>query len=542
MTAYLFYITHTVVNCFKKLFRTWVAALIGIILLFGLIGGVVGAGVGEYVDNSSDEIAGEEYYEEETVEISPEDFENIALPIIEMVGFAVPFIFVLSFFYTGDKSGASIFTMSDVNFLFSSPLRPQSILTFKSFIQMGAIFLSSLYLVAQIPNLIFNLGLTVPAAIVIVFCFIVCIILGMLTSVCTYTIVASKPSRKKYIVPIAFAVVLLVAGILFAVKTFGNMGWFDALKLTFASPYSRCVPIFGWMAFLVRSAVKGNYFLCLLMLLAIIAFTVFIFYFVWKIKADFYEDAVIRANDTFEKAQAAQTGRQMRKKPRKEAKTVTEIGKGWGANAFFFKQLHTRRRGSILGVFSKAAFTYLLISVSVSAFGKFLLELNDIAIVAFILLVMHFFRNFGSPLDEETHTCFIFTVPVSRYKTVAWLLLSGFVSSAIDAIPAFLLSTVILGAESTAAIIWLSVFLTFDLFSATSGLAVSSLMPSRFPPVINAMLCIYLRMLLAVPGLLLLIAAIVTGNLLLFGLLTVLLNIVGSIVCYLLGTAFLKSE
>ncbi len=542
MTAYLYYITHTVVNCFKKLFRTWVAALIGIILLFGLIGGVVGVGIGEYVDNSSSEIAEEEYYAEEAVEISPEDFENIALPIIEMVGFAVPFIFVLSFFYTGDKSGAGIFTMSDVNFLFSAPLRPQSILTFKSFIQMGAIFLSSLYLVAQIPNLIFNLGITVLAAIVIVFCFIVCIILGMLTSVCTYTIVASKPSRKKYVMPITFAVVFLVAGIIFAVKALGNMGWFDALKLTFASPYSRCVPIFGWMAFLVRSAVKGNYFLCLLMLLAIIAFTVFVFYFVWKIKADFYEDAVIRANDTFEKQQAAAEGRQMRKKPRKEVKTITEIGKGWGANAFFFKQLHTRRRGSILGVFSKTAFTYLLISVSVSASGRFLLELKDIAIVAFMLLVMHFFRNFGSPLDEETHTHLLFTVPENKYKTVAWLLLSGFVSSVFDAVPAFLLSAVILGAEPIATIIWLAVFLTFDLFSATSGLAVSGIMPSKFPPVINAMFCIYLRMILAVPGLLLLISAIVTGKLLLFGLLTVLLNLVGSAVCYLIGTVFLKLE
>lgn len=97
MTAYFYYISHTFINCFKKLFRTWVAAMIGIILLFGIIGGIIGGMVGSYVEESTDEPYTEEYLEE-NVEIPPEDFENIVLPIIEMVAFAVPFGFVFAFF------------------------------------------------------------------------------------------------------------------------------------------------------------------------------------------------------------------------------------------------------------------------------------------------------------------------------------------------------------------------------------------------------------------------------------------------------------
>lgn len=539
MTAYFYYISHTFINCFKKLFRTWVAAMIGIILLFGIIGGIIGGAVGSYVEDNTDEPYTEEYVEE-SVEIPPEDFENIVLPIIEMVAFAVPFGFIFAFFYTGDKSGASIFNMSDVNFLFASPRRPQSILCFKSFIQMGAVFLSSLYLGAQIPNLVLNLGLTVAAAIVIVLAFILCIILGMLTSVCTYTIVASKPSRKKWVTPIAVAVLLLVALILFLVKHFGNLGWFDTLKLTFASRYSRFFPIFGWMAYLVVSAVKGNYLMCLLMLLAIIAFTLLIFYFVWRIDADFYEDAVIKANDTFEKQQAALEGKKQRKKPRKEIAKPQEIGKGWGANAFFFKQMHIRRRNALLGLFSKSAVTYMLISVGAAAAVKFILGGSSFTPIAITLLVIHFFKNFGSPLDEETGADLIFTAPISRYKSVFWLLLSGFIGAAIDALPGFALSYLLLGESIGNMIMWFAVFVTFDTFSATTGLAVAMIMPSRLPAAINAVFCIYLRMLLAVPGLVLLIIGLVSGNIFAMGIWTLIINLICSAACFFIGSALLK--
>ncbi len=541
MRAYVYYITHTFVNCFKKLFRSWVVALIGICILFGLIGGVVGASVGQYIDNNAGETV-EEVTAEEAPEISREDFENIALPIIEMVGFAVPFCFVLAFFYTGDKSGASIFNMSDVNFLFPSPRQPQSILTFKSFIQMGAVFFSSLYLGAQIPNLIFNLGLTVSAAIVIVLGFIVCIILGMLTSVCTYTVVASKPTRRKWVAPIAVFAVLLLAAILYAVKTFCAVGWFDALKLTFASPASRCVPIFGWMAFLVRSAVKGNYLFCLLMLLLIAAFTFGVFCLVWRIKADFYEDALNKANDVFEKQQAMENGRNSRKKARPEPKKLTEIGKGQGANAFFFKQMHVRRRSSVFGVFSKTALTYTLISVGISAAAKLILKISAFEMTCFVLLIMHFFRNFANPIEEETATNLIFVAPVGKNKTVFWLLIAGLCAAAMDTVPAFLLSGVISGSVAGEVLVWILVFLTFDVYSATSGLAASMILPSKFPPAIKAVFCIYLRMFFVIPGLVFLISGFVGGNIILFASLTAVLNTIGGIVCYLLGCAFLKSE
>ena len=545
MKAFVYYISHTFVNSFKKLFRTWVAAFLGIVFLFGLIGGIIGGAVGSYIDDSTaDSGYSEEYIEEEPIEenivIPPEDFENIVLPIIEIIAFFVPFIFVFIFFYTGDKSGAAIFTMADVNFLFASPLRPQSILCFKSFLQMGAIFLSSIYLMFQLPNLIFNLGLTVTASVIIVLAFIFCIILGMLTSVFTYTVVASKPSRKRFILPISVAVLLLVAGIFAAVKFFGDLSWFDALKATFASNYSRAFPVFGWMAALIVNAVKGNYLISALCFIGIVLFTALIFVLVWRIKADLYEDALIKATVTFEKQAAAAEGKQTRKRKRKEPAPHTEIGKGWGANAFFYKQMYVRRRNGFFGIFSKLSATYMLLAVLIAAFVKFVIGANTFIPVALTLLVVHFFRNFASPIDEEKSANFVLAVPESNRKKVFWLLAAGAAGAFIDALPAFIVSGLLLGDNIATTLFWFLVFITFDSFTATSGLATDGILPARLPKAIKAMFCIYIRMLLAVPGLILLIIGMVSGNMAVFALLTALLNLLAATGCFFVGSALLK--
>ena len=150
------------------------------------------------------------------------------------------------------------------------------------------------------------------------------------------------------------------------------------------------------------------------------------------------------------------------------------------------------------------------------------------------------FQNFASPIDEETGADIIFTAPISRYKSVFWLMTAGFVSAAIDTLPAFALSYFVLGDSIANMIMWFAVFVTFDAFSATTGLAVAMVLPSRLPPAINAVFCIYLRMLLAVPGIIFLIIGMVSGNILTYGIWTAVLNTVCSAACFFIGSALLK--
>ena len=53
------------------------------------------------------------------------------LAIVEMVTGGVVILITLVSLAGGDKSGSKIFTMADVNFLFPSPKKPQSVLMFR---------------------------------------------------------------------------------------------------------------------------------------------------------------------------------------------------------------------------------------------------------------------------------------------------------------------------------------------------------------------------------------------------------------------------
>lgn len=545
MRAFLYYFVHTFLNSFKKLFRTWVAAFLAICLLFGVAFGLLGAFIGSKVEETApsseitEEIDTEPQDTQQEQPISPPD-ASAALPIIEMCAFFVPLLFVLIFFYTGDKSGASIFTLADVNLLFVSPMRPQSVLLFRTVLQMGAIALSSVYLMFQIPNLTLNLGLSVPAAIIIVFAFVFCIILGLLTSVCTYTVVATDPKKRKAILPITVGIVFLLALILFTVKSFCGETWFGAMKLCFASTYSRFVPVFGWMAALVVCAAKGEYLLSGAMFLLIAAAVVVILYGFWKIKADFYEDALSKAAERQQALDAAAEGRQARKKARKRKFKESEIGSGQGANTFFFRDMYTRRKFGIFGALSKRSATYLLISLAVAAFLKLIVKTDNFISIPIILMGIHFFMNFGSPLAEETRCNFIFMIPESNYKKVFYLLLSGVTACALDLIPAFLFSAILLKSPASQVLVMAAVFVTYDVFISASGLATEMMMPKTLVQAIKNIFCVYIRMILVMPGLALLLIGAFSGKILVFGIITAIINVIGGSICYIIGSALLR--
>ena len=164
-----YYIVHTVINSIKKLFKTWVAIFIAICLGLGLVGGIIGVVVGTVVEDSSIDSSAEEIVEEEDEipEMTPEETEEMQSFITGGIAL-LTFIVILFSIYGGDKSGAKIFTMPDVNFLFASPMKPQSILMFRMILQMGVAIVSSIYLLFQLPNLTMNVGLSIKTCLIVV--------------------------------------------------------------------------------------------------------------------------------------------------------------------------------------------------------------------------------------------------------------------------------------------------------------------------------------------------------------------------------------
>ncbi len=533
-----YYIIHTFINSIKKLFKTWVAVFIAVCLCFGLIGGIVGATIGNSIEENSsyEETVDEEYQEAPITEQEKKEIIDFSRGGIALLVFIV----ILFCIYGGDKSGTKIFTMPDVNFLFPSPMKPQSVLLFKTVLQLGIAVVSSVYIIFQLPNLVINLGLNILACISIFIAYAFLLYYSRLTSVLTYTLTATYPRLKKYILPFVIVCIGLLIGIYFYFVKIEDLGYLkSALTICSFKPLEY-IPVFGWLSGMIISCINGNIagFICYFILN--IAMMILLTVLIWRIPADFYEDAFSGANETFETLNAAQNGGNIiRKKERNEKIRRNEKMNGEGAAVFFTKTLYNRKRFSRLGIINKTSMTYLLFSFALTTLTSLLFDFKSPIPIGFTIAVLIFFRNMGNPIAAEMDKSYLYSVPEPSFKKLFYCLCSGSLETFLDLFPALLIAIIAIPEKTVHFVIWYLIWLSFDLFCSNVGLFTELILPSAIVPSIKAMIGLIIRMLTVIPGLIMLIIGCFSGAVYWY-IFTVILNLLASVVLFLPCPAFLS--
>lgn len=508
-----FYISRTFVNSIKKLFKTWVAVLIGTCLLIGVIGGAAGVVAGNMAGSSD---TGSSSYEqsEPVEETDANDDEELAIDpgtlytILEVGVGVVALLMMLGYFYFADKNGTAIFTMPDVNFLFPAPMKPQSILLFRTVLKMGLVLLGSLYLLFQLPNLVLNLGLDIFSAVMLIVAWIVIVILCQLISVFTYTLAATKEGFRKWIRPLALLILLAVVAGVAGQVYFGKAGLWQATANLFASRPGRWIPVWGWVRGLVMSAIEGEWLWAGLFFLLLLFTVCIAVYFIWRIKADFYEDALASAaknQAALEKAREKSTSLQQNRKRKNAEKKAGEFGRGQGAQMFLIKSIYNRRRFAKFGIFSGTSLLYLLVCGCFAVIQRFWSGSSDITVMSVVLLAVLFFRNFGNPIVYETACPYLFTVPEKPAKKLYYCLLAGLYDTIWDITPVYLAAVLFMNGNLFTALLWILLFVSFDLINSVSGLLLELALPTNLHAVIRSSLQLMLKMWPLLPNVLILV-------------------------------------
>ena len=520
MRAFLYYFTHSFVGAIRKLFHNKIIAVIlAFILGFALIGGVVGVTIGVVISSVSQEDTAsqtETAEEAEAPEEAPEQEMTATereqlFQVIEGAVSAGLLCILLFLVYIGDKSGVKIFQMADVNFLFSAPMRPQSVLLFRTLMQMGVAFLSSLYLLGQLPNLINNAGLTLPQALCLFLAWIIALFIGKMASVFSYTVTATFPKCRKVVKPLILTVaavpVLAVIGLVY----FGKKGIFDAFVTVFAPAGTRWIPLFGWFRGFIMSLLFSHPLAALGYLAALACFCAVFCWLIWRIKADFYEDALQGANELQERLETRKKGARVRKKERSEKIARNAEMTGEGAQMFFTKTVYNRRRFAKLAFLTPTAVTYMGIAALMGAFLRFALETRMLLPVGIVFCFVVFFRNLANPLADEVNHPFFFLTPESPFKKVWYAAAGGLYETFLDVFPAFVIIQFLMKANYGELLLWLLLWLSLDFYCSLSGLFTELLLPSSVANAIKQMLAMSIRMLAILPGILVLLLGLLIG-------------------------------
>ncbi len=556
-----YYAVRSFLNQLKKIFKTWVLVFI---LACALIGGLIGAGIGalsnaaeesqsesaeEFLPGEFSEFEGAEELPEESAEDTGENFpavisaapdtppEKFKTEVFELILGALLLGIFVFLILSADKSGGKIFLPADVNLLFPSPLRPQSVLFFRLLMQAGAAVFASIYLLFQIPNLIFNVGLSPAAAFIMLLVWFLMILTGKFLQVLLYTVTATRTGTKKYIAPAVYAVLGITAAAWLVFWQTSKMTPLDAAFAFFNSKYSRFIPIWGWLKGIVMFTTEKNAALTILCLVLTAAALGALILLIRSVKADFYEDAMARSEQTAELMEAMASGRKIRskradKKDKSEKLRRDGLSRGSGANMFFHKSLYNRFRFAKLGIFTKTSWTYLAAAALTAVLSRLVINTKTPYIVIFTITVLVFYRSMRNPLEEDTKMDFFRLIPESSLKKVFWSLLAGTVNCVLDAVPALILASLIIGANPLLFLAWLPFIAAVDFYSTNTSTFINLAVPASVDKTIKQVVTIMFLYFGLLPCAAIMAVAAVLGNIYAGAVITVL-------VCAGLGMLFM---
>ena len=491
MRLFFFYFTRTLLNTIKKLMKTWVAIIL-IMMLFGTVIGFAGSFLDRNDRNkepSETSVTEEVTEDEEEIELNLDEwrFSNILKKydiskeqVIDLAISAV-FLLLLATNILNAQNSSKIFLPADVPMLFASPMKPQSVLMFRLLNTLGTSLFVSLFMLFQLPNLIVNVGLSVWAAISLVIVYALILVFSTLVQVVFYTVTSKMKNGtgniKTVLAIIYGAIALGFAVYVYAEKVSVVQGFFGY----FANPSTHWVPFWGWLRGISYYAAADNMVMSFVYLGLFIAACALLVFVIWKMKADFYEDAMFAAEhkaEQIESARMASKGAVAQREKERKGKIDREgFHYGKGANVFFYKAVFNRFRFAKLRFLSTTMIVYTVIA-GVAAWLARSAPMDDVFFIpAAVLGVMAFYRTLGDPIREDTSRDFFILIPEKHYTKVMYSLSGCLAVTAIDLSLPVVVSAIITGANPLTVMAWFLFILSISFFATVVGTLISLSLP-----------------------------------------------------------------
>ena len=499
MRLFFYYASHSLLNTIKKVMKTWVA-LILVFIVFGCMMGFVGSlfdkkkgssepdqtSVVELQDGEGpgEEISLEDAVSEQAAKSKFAAFmgeHDLTKEMIVDIAISAIFLLVLATNILNSQNSSKIFLPADVPMLFSSPMKPQSVLMFRLLCTLGSSLLVSLFMLFQLPNLTINAGLPMWGAVSLVIVYAMILVFSTLVQVIFYTITSRFKTGTGNIKTFLAVIYGAIALGFLAFTVIGKLDVVDGLFAYFASPKTHWVPFWGWLRGISYNACIGNITLSLVYLGLFVAACAVLVLVIWKLKADFYEDAMFAAEhkaEVMEGMKRSQKGGVVTRDKARKGKIDREgFHYGSGANVFLYKAVFNRFRFAKLKVFSTTMIIYTIIAGVVSWFAKDYTGGDPFFIPAAVLGAMAFYRTMGDPIREDTSKDFFLLIPEKPHKKLMYSLLGCLCVTAIDLLLPIVVSAVMLKTNPATVIVWFLFILSVSFFATVVGTLISLSLP-----------------------------------------------------------------
>ena len=430
------------------------------------------------------------------------------------------FMFLMTFL-NGVNGGAGnypMFTLSDVSVLFPSPLRPNKVLFYGLFRQLGLSFLLGFFLLFQYNWLHGLYGVEYSHLLLIVVGYGLCLFLGQVCAMAVYTRTSGNDRARSISKFCVYGLTLaFVAGLLLRClpKLLSLAGAAEAALMTVGleagAEYLASVgvffPVSGWAAGIIGGLFTQNYLmtgLCALLMLAALGLALGL---VIKNKNNYYEDVLQTAEVAQSAITAKREGQPAEVMPKKVRVGKTGLGRGEGASALFFKHmLENRRSGAFL--FSKMSLIFMLVIVGCTILYSFIFSDEEDKTAAFVAVFtmstyMQIFSESTGRFNWELTKPYIYLLPEPPLKKLLWGIGENLLADCCEAVAIFVPVSLILGLGPLETVLCMVARITFALLFISGNMLVERIFGSVRSKGLMLFFYFVAMMLLAAPGIIL---------------------------------------
>lgn len=391
---------------------------------------------------------------------NPQSTAKVELFWLKGIYFAFLALFLVLGVQKGLSNGDLIFEMQDVNFLFVSPISPQTILMY-GLVQMTKMaFWAGFFILFQGSTLGNLFGMGFRALMVLFFSFILFIVVQSILSLVIYNFTNGRPERKRLVRLLTVAVFLPLVAVL-GVNFAQSGDLMAALESTIGSPVLNWTPFAGWGADAALGLMTGSLSTGLLFTGVLVAAGGLMVAYLLFGKIDYYEDVLVATETAFEKKKAMSEGQINPEATSTHKVKVVKTGVGGkGASVFLYKHLRETMRANTLGLLSWPTVWMIAGSGALAYFMRG--EGGGCLVILQILMWMQVFMiGMGRGMKELTMH-YIYLAPESSFQKILWSNLEPVVRVLLESCLLFALAGVI-GGESAGVVV--GCILVFTLFS-----------------------------------------------------------------------------
>lgn len=439
--------------------------------------------------------------------------EELVAIIMAFYTFVVAMTFIQAY-----NQGSSMFTLSDVNHLFAAPIKPQKVLMYGLFRQLGLSLLLGFFLLFQYSWMHNIYAVDIPQIIIFMVLYGLSLFMSQMLAMTLFIYTSGNETAQRIVRLVTYALlILLAAGAALKLLPLlqAETRDFDTVITNVVSYMNSWLvflfPVTGWVAGILYGIYFASAIHVIVFSLIIVAFISVTIAMIAKSKRNFYEDLIAAAETSYSAISAQKEGKVGEVVSKKVKVGKVGLDGGSGSSAIFYKHKVENRRSGMFFV-GNMALIFAAITIFMSLFFK---ELGDGALIAVFSMGTYmqiFSVSLGGRFTRELTRPYIYLIPEPPLKKLFAGIAESLISSFFEALLIFVPVMLILGSNPLEIVFCVIARVSFALLFLSANIVLQKVFGSVSARYLVILFYILIILIMVAPAIVLAAIAFTLGS------------------------------